>query len=78
MFDDVARTLSTLFSDLPSAKVISMCPGLPCAGEAVFLDLGLRERERKHNKVDQKLFKISPGKATRQQFAFAVCGRTGV
>lgn len=45
LFDDMTRTLSTLFSDLPSAKVISMCPELPCAGKAVFLDLSLRERE---------------------------------
>jgi hypothetical protein len=73
---NVTRTLSTFFSSLPSAEVISMCPGLPCAGEAEFLDLC--HRERRHTKVHQKLFKISPGKATRQQFAFAVCGRTGV
>lgn len=38
----------------------------------------LPQRERRHTKVDQKLFKISPGKATRQQFAFMVCGRTDV
>lgn len=68
--------LSTLLSNTPFAKVIGKFPGLPCAGEAEFPDLRLQERT--HNKVDQKLLKISLGKATRQQFAFAVCGRMRV
>lgn len=67
---------STLFSNIPFAKVIGKFPGLPRAGEAEFLYLCLRERMP--NKVDQKLLKISLGKATRQQFAFAVCGRMRV